>query len=375
MSRLKSFYTVFFVLITLNLFMTRIAAQEIEEDRSPIDEFIRRAEQHVEINQLLQAIEIYERIMKAAPDDTESQLQLATLYSRTNQHEKAIETYSKLLETDPENSTYQDALLRNLRAAGKSNEAFGLALEYIKTEPEKGVHYARIAHLYEMDGNETSAITNYNKATELGYENIQTYLRLARLSFLNMDMDAAETALKNAILYTTSASMREELERQLIYLYRFNGNLELKMQEAKEVGTKNFALQKLIAENLHKNGELEKAVEVYKIAHDMTANANEKSKISGELLKLYVELGQIDSVLEPYERQVGLDVDSKTNTYTSELITPVFSALYVLETARDSLIDAFKTQDKLDVLRTHYESKLAENRDNPLLLTILAWIY
>ena len=355
--------------------MTRIAAQEIEEDRSPVDEFIRRAEQHVELNQLLQAIEIYERVVLAAPDDTESQLQLAKLYSRTNQHEKAIETYSKLLETDPENSTYQDALLRNLRAAGKNNEAFGLALEYIKTEPEKGVHYARIAHLYEMDGNETSAITNYNKATELGYENIQTYLRLARLSFLNMDMDAAETALKNAILYTTSASMREELERQLIYLYRFNGNLELKMQEAKEVGTKNFVLQKLIAENLHKNGELEKAVEVYKIAHDMTANANEKSKISGELLKLYVELGQIDSVLEPYERQVGLDVDSKTNTYTSELITPVFSALYVLETARDSLIDVFKTQDKLDVLRTHYESKLAENRDNPLLLTILARVY
>ncbi len=355
--------------------MTRIAAQEIEEDRSPIDEFIRRAEQHVENNQLLQAIEIYERIVKAAPDDTESQLQLATLYSRTNQHEKAIETYSKLLETDPENSTYQDALLSNLRAAGKSEEAFDLALEYIKTEPDKGVHYARIAHLYEMDGNEAAAIANYNKATELGYENLQTYLRLAKLSLLNMDMHAAASALKNAILYTTSASMREKLERQLIYLYRFNGNLELKMQEAKEVGTMNFAMQKLIAENLHKNGELEKAVEAYKIAHDMTANANEKSKISGELLKLYVELGEIDSVLEPYERQADLDVDSKTNTYTGELITPVFTALYVLETARDSLIDAFKTQNKLDVLRTHYESKLAENRDNPLLLTIMARIY
>ena len=375
LSRLKSFYTVFFVLITLNPFMSRIAAQEIKEDRSPIDEFIRRAEQHVERNQLKQAIELYERIVIAAPDDTESQLQLATLYSRTNQYEKAIKTYSKLLETDPENSAYQDALLSNLRAAGKSKEAFDLALEYIKTEPDKGVHYARIAHLYEMDGNEAAAIANYKKATELGYKNIQTYLRLARLSLFNMDMHAAETALKNAILYTTSDSMREELERQLIYLYRFNGNLELKMQKAKEVGTMNFAMQKLIAENLHKNGELEKAVEVYKIAHDMTANANEKSIISGELLKLYVEIGEIDSVLDPYERQVSLDVDSKTNTYTGELITPVFTALYVLETARDSLIDAFKTQDKLDVLRTHYESKLAENRDNPLLLTILARIY
>ncbi len=39
------------------------------------------------------------------------------------------------------------------------------------------------------------------------------------------------------------------------------------------------------------------------------------------------------------------------------------------------MIDAFRTQDKLDVLRTHYENKLAENKDNPVLLTIMAKIY
>ena len=373
MSRLKSFYTVFLILITLSVSMTGLEAQEIEEDRSPIEEFIRRAEHHVELNQLEQAIEIYERIVIAAPDDTYSQRRLATLYSQTNQHEQAIKTYSKLLEANTENLAYQDGIVSSLRAAGKNKEALDFVLEYIQTEPENGVHYARIANLYEMDGNEAAAIANYNKATELGYENIHTYLRLARLNFFNMDMDATENALKKASLFTTSDSTRQELERQLIYLYRFNGNLELKVQEAKEVGTMNFAMQKLIAENLHKNGELEKAVEAYYKARDVTANANEKTEISGELLKLYVDLGKIESVIEPYERQVHLQVDNKT--YTRNLNTPVFIAVYIRETARDSLIDAFKTQDKLDVLRTHYENKLAENKDNPVLLTIMAKIY
>ncbi len=266
--------------------------------------------------------------MIAAPDDTKSQLQLATLYSQTNQHDKAIQTYTKLLETDTDNLAYQDGIVSSLRAAGKNKQALDFVLDYIQTEPENGVHYARIANLYEIDGNETAAIANYNKATELGYENIQTYLRLARLNFFNMDIDATENALKKASLFTTSDSTREELERKLLYLYRFNGNLEQKIQEAKEVGTENFAMQKLIAENLHKNGELEKAVESYYKAHDMTANANEKSIISGELLKLYVDLGRIDSVIEPYERQVHLQVDSKTYTVTADRITPVFIALY-----------------------------------------------
>ena len=74
--------------------MTGLEAQEIEEDHSSIDEFIRRAEHHIELNQLEQAIEIYERIVIAAPDDIKTQRQLATLYTPTNQHEKALQTYA-----------------------------------------------------------------------------------------------------------------------------------------------------------------------------------------------------------------------------------------------------------------------------------------
>ena len=65
------------------------------------------AKEYMDRGEIKQAIEIYEQIVKAVPEDLESRAQLATLYSRQNQHEKAIDTWKVLLETDPENTKYQ----------------------------------------------------------------------------------------------------------------------------------------------------------------------------------------------------------------------------------------------------------------------------
>ncbi len=363
------------IIFTVSAFITVLEAQDTEENSSPIQEFIRKAEQHVKLNQIEEAVVLYERIVIAAPDDVDSRLELATLYSRINQHEKAAQTYSKLLETDSENLEYQDALVSSLQAAGKIREALNLALEYIQTYPEKGVHYARIAKLYETEGDEEEAITNYNKAIQLGYENIQTYLSLARLNFLNADMGAAEIALKNAILNSTSDSEWKTLERQLFNFYRFNGNFEQKMQKAEEDGTITIGLQKLLAEHYHKIGELEKSVNTYEKVREMITNSYEQQEISDELLKVYVELGDMDSAYEPYQTLENSDADSTTISYTLDQNTATFSAIYIVETSRDTLFSAFKRYDKLDVLKTHLEGKLAENKENSVALTILARIY
>lgn len=363
------------MLITVSSFITILEAQETEENSSPIQEFIRKAEQYVRRDQIEEAIVLYERIVIADPDNEDSLIQLATLYSRTNQHEKAVQTYSKLLETDPDNFEYQDAVVSSLQDAGKNNEALDIALEYIENDPERGVHYARIAQLYETVGAENTAITNYNKAIELGFENKLTYHRLARLNFLKAEMDAAENALKNAMLYATSESEFKGLERQLFNFYRFNGNLEQKMQKAEEDDTITFGMQKLLAEYYHRIGELEKSITAYKRARELTPNSFEKEKISDELLKVYVELGDMDSAYEPYQTLENSDPDSQSIIYTLDRITAIFNALYIVETSRDTLFSAFKRYDKLDVLKTYLEGKLAENRENSVALKILARIY
>ena len=169
MSRSKLFFfLVILMLITVGTFMAGLEAQNTEKKRAPVQEFVKMAQEYVKQNKVEEAIEIYERIGKAVPEDLESRAQLATLYSRINQHEKAAQTWSQLLETDPENIKYQDKLVNSLQAAGKRNEAFELAQAYTQTQPEVGVHYARLAKLYADEDRADEAIANYEKAIELG---------------------------------------------------------------------------------------------------------------------------------------------------------------------------------------------------------------
>ena len=375
-----SFCLVTLMLITGVTFVARLEAEEIstEEKRAAVEEFVKKAEEFVKKNQIEEAIEIYKRIVKAVPEDFESRAQLATLYSRINQHEKAAQTWSKLLEAAPENTKYQDALINSLQAAGKRNEALELAQSYIQTEPEVGVHYARLAKLYAAEDKVDAAIANYEKVIELEQDDKHTYLKLAKLYFFNEDIDAAELALKNAILSSTSVSDRQSIERQLLNFYRYHGNLEEKLQKAEDDGTITLEMQKVLAEYFHIIGELEKSANAYKRALVMTTSSYEKEKISAELLKVYVELGEMDTVIEPYQTEANSNTNSKPRSFTSARITVTsarIAAVYKLETARDSLIGAFKSQDKLEVLKTHYEGKLRENKENPVARTILAKIY
>ena len=381
MSRSKlSFFLVILMLISVITFVAQLESQEVstEEKRVMVQEFVKKAEEFVKKNQIEKAIEIYERIVKVLPEDFEYRVQLATLYSRINQHEKAAQTWSKLLEAAPENTKYQDALINSLQAAGKRNEALELAQSYIQTEPEVGVHYARLAKLYADQDNVDAAIANYEKVIELTHADKQTYLKLAKLYFFNEDIDAAELALKNAILSSTSVSDRQSIERQLINFYRYHGNLEEKLQKAEDDGTITFEMQKVLAEYFHIIGELEKSVNAYKRALVMTTSSYEKERISAELLKVYVELGEMDTVIEPYQTEANSNTSSKPRSFTSARTTVTsarIAAVYKLETARDSLIGAFKSQDKLEVLKTHYEGKLRENKENLVARTILAKIY
>ena len=379
MSRSKlSVLLAIFMLIAVSAFTGRLEAQNTGEEAAAVQEFIKAAQEFVKLNQFKEAIALYERIVTAAPKHLESRVQLATLYIRTDQHEKAAQTYSKLLETDPENIKYQDALVRSLQAAGKHNEALDIAQAYIQTHPEVAVHYARLAKLYADEDKFDAAIANYEKAIEFAPGDRQTYLKLARLNFFNEDIDAAEIALKNAMLSATSVSERENIEQQLINFYRYHGNLEEKLQKAEDDGTITYEMQKARAEYFHKTGELEKSVNAYKRAQDMAPSAYQKERMSTELRKVYVQLGEIDSAIEPYETEANSNTNSKPGSFTSERITVTstrIAAIYKLEAARDLLIDAFKSQNKLEVLKTHYEGKLRENKDNPVALTILARIY
>ena len=360
-----SFFLIIFLLITTVTFVAGLAAQDTEKNKLPVQEFITAAQKFVELGEIEKAIEIYERILKGAPDDLKSRVQLATLYSRINQHEKAAQTWGKLLEADPENTKYQDGLVYSLRVAGKGNEALEIAQTYIQTQPEVGVHYARLAKLYESEGKVGAAIANYEKAIELapGDVQVQTYLKLANHYFLNEDIAAFEKILKNAMLYTQSEFDRQDIELQLIKLYLYQGNLGEVLQKIEDEGiplSYEISNPKERAQHFLNTGELEKSAAYFKIALVMSNNSHEQDTILNGLLNGYLKQGRIDSALAFYE--VEASKQFRSTILSTHLSPSNIEVKFGSDDARKILMNAYKDQGKLDVLRTLLEDKLEKRR-------------
>ena len=348
---------------------------ELTEKTQEMDIGVQRAfaKEYMDRGETEQAIEIYEQIVKAMPEDLESRAQLATLYSRQNLHDKAIDTWKVLLETDPENTKYQDGLVNSYQSSGQIDEALAFAQQYIDENPEIGAHYARLAKLHKDESQVDEAITAYEKASELALGNAKIYQELAELYLRKNDLTSAEKAFQEAIRYTGQEWDRRDLERKLIGLYHQQGKLEEMLQKAETEGTLTFEMQNERASRYKEDGELEKAVSAYKKALDMTTQRYEREDITAELMGLYVKLDETDSAFELYEAQLLANPGATVST--SFGASSGIRVNFVGDQTRETLIRVYKNQNKLETLKTIFEGRREKNPENSIVLEMIAEIY
>ncbi len=329
------------------------------------------AQQHERQGEVKKAVEIYEQIVKIMPEDFESRAQLATLYTRQNKHDMAIDVWKALLEADPENTKYQDGLVNTYQEADNITEALQLAQQYIKADPESSFHYLRLAKLYAAEDKLDDAITTYKKAVELGTGDGKAYLELAQLYLRKDDLDGAENAYGEAIQHTGQEWERQNIERQLVQLYRRQGKLEEMLKQAEEAGTLTFQMQRERAQDYRNAGELEKAIEAYKKALDLTPQRWDRNSITNDLMQLYVQIGENDLAMELYETA------SQPGSSSMSMHTGPFGVkvLFAGDEARENLINAYKNQGKLEALRIIFESRLEKDAGNPAILEMIAEIH
>ena len=397
------------------------------------------AQQYMRRNQIEQAVEIYEQIAKVMPEDLESRSQLATLYSRQNQHDKAIDIWKALLEADPGNTRYQDGFIEAHQKAGRIGDAIALAQKYIDDDAEVGVHYSRLAKLYAANGQVDAAITHYKKAIELTPGDGRVYQELGQLYLRTNDLAAAEKAFQEALQYAAHDGERQNIERQLMNLYRRQGKLEEMLKEAEAKGALTFEMQMEQARNYSNQGKLEEAVSAYKKALEMTTRDWERENAERQLMRLYRRQGTLEEVLKEAEKndtltftmqaelarhyrnrgesekaisayKQALDMGTQNherNRIAIELMQEYvqigendlaielyesasqsdsrsmsmtsgasgFIVMFSGDRERDSLIKAFRSHRTLAELKALFEKKLEENANNPAALEMIAEIY
>ena len=316
------------------------------------------------------AIQIYNHIISTVPEDYESLANLARLYTLIGQHDKSHQIWVRLLTIDPDNTNFQDGIVECLQSADKLADAYALAQKYIQQDPELGVHYLRIAKLYTDDNKIDEAIINYKKSDELAPGNKSTYLSLADLHLRTDNFEEAEIAFNNALQFSTSSYQRENIEEQILNIYRYQGKIEEKFQDSEAKGTLTSDMQALRARHYLNKGETEKSVDAFKKAIKMTSDQYEKDRLTNELLEVHVQHDQTDLATDLYEKIVNSADSSRSISYGTTSITVTTNA----KRARDTFIRIYRNQNKLEHLKALFEEKLKQSPKNVAFLETLARI-
>ena len=185
-------------------------------------------------------------------------------------------------------------------------------------------------------------------------------------------MAAAENALKNAIIYTEEWYQRP-IERQLLNLYRYQGNFDEMLQKIDAEGALTFEMQKQRAQYYHNMGDLVNGASNFRKAIEMTNSSFERNEVAIELLHIYLKQDREDLVLAFYENETSEQDHSQiySMTFSPSGITVDFKG----DDIRRFLIDTYKERGQLGELEILFERKLEQDATNTIVLELLADIY
>lgn len=99
------------------------------------------------------------------------------------------------------------------------------------------MHYVRLARVYASSNRVDEAIEVYLKAIAMDPGDRNACQELAQLYLSRQDLDAAEKIFKQILRYTSRKWEREEIENQILDLYRQQGKLREKLEQEEAEGT------------------------------------------------------------------------------------------------------------------------------------------
>ncbi len=284
-----------------------------------------------------------------------------TAYGRSELTTKAIEEYRAAIEADP-SSGYLTAALAELYAkTGRIRDAVTEAQDIIKRDPSNLEAHKLLGRIYlrslgDMPGNGSDnilklAIEQYEQIVKIEPNSVDDHLLLGRLYRLNNDLQKAETELKTAAKLDPSS---EEAVTTLALLYTDEGDSSRALQvlsgvpdtarsaklyaalgatyeqrkdfksaidaykKAIQLDRDNLDAIRGLAENLLNDGQVDAALDQYKVIAD--ANPEDAQTLL-RIAEIYRRQGKYDQALESLKKADSMvQGDSLQVPYTMALI-------------------------------------------------------
>ncbi|SPF47033.1 Tetratricopeptide repeat protein [Candidatus Sulfotelmatobacter kueseliae] len=334
--------------------------------------------------------------------------EMVTAYGRSDLANSAIQEYRLAIEADPTAEFLTSGLAELYVKTGRIRDAVLEAQDMIKRDPKNLEAHKLLGRIYlrslgDMPGGSGSenmlklAIEQYEQIVQLEPNNVDNHLLLGRLYRLNNDMQKAETELKTAIKLDPSS---EDAVTTLAILYTDEGDTAHALQVLSAVpdsarsaklyaalGTAyeqrkdyksaidayrhavmldrdNLDAIRGLADNLQNDGQLDAALEQYKVIVDSNP---EDAQSFVRMAEIYRRQGQYDLALENLKRADGLAPDTVDVPYN---MAAVYQSQGRYDDAIKLLQDLLKKSEKSD---PNYSQ--AERNNRAIFLERLGMVY
>ena len=234
--------------------------------------------------------------------------EMVTAYGRSDLAVKATEEYRLAIEADPSSEFLTSALAELYVKTGRIADAVREAQDIIKRDPKNLEAHKLLGRIYLRSlgdmpgGNGTDnilklAIDQYEQIVKLDPESVDDHLLLGRLYRLNNDLQKAEAELKTAIKLDPGS---EEAVTTLAMLYTDEGDTAhaLKVLAAVPDTAKSAKLYAALGAAYEQRKEYKNAIDAYK--HSIVLDRDNLDSIRG-LAENYLNDGQLDAALEQYK--------------------------------------------------------------------------
>ncbi|HEY1676575.1 MAG TPA: tetratricopeptide repeat protein [Candidatus Sulfotelmatobacter sp.] len=234
--------------------------------------------------------------------------EMVTAYGRSDLAVKATEEYRLAIEADPSSEFLTSALAELYVKTGRIADAVREAQDIIKRDPKNLEAHKLLGRIYlrslgDMPGGNGSdnilklAIDQYEQIVKLDPESVDDHLLLGRLYRLNNDLQKAETELKTAIKLDPSS---EEAVTTLAMLYTDEGDTghALKVLSAVPDTAKSAKLYAALGAAYEQRKEYKSAIDAYK--RSIVLDRDNLDSIRG-LAENYLNDGQLEAALEQYK--------------------------------------------------------------------------
>lgn len=231
-----------------------------------------------------------------------------TVYGRSELANKAIEEYRLAIEADPSSEFLTSGLAELYVKTGRIRDAVLEAQDIIKRDPNNLEAHKLLGRIYlrslgDMPGGNGSdnvlklAIEQYERIVKIEPTNIDDHLLLGRLYRLNNDLQKAENELKTAVQLDPNS---EEAITTLALLYSEEGDTAHALQVLSSVPAtgRSAKLYSALGTTYEQRKDYKNAIEAYKKAIQL--DRDNLDAIRG-LAENLLNDGQMDSALDQYK--------------------------------------------------------------------------